>query len=121
MGEGQGGVLAQSLNRMEANEIGSQVGSGPTSQAEKPMGQDAALQKGLEFVFDKLGQARSCLELDLGKKGLDVFLDHLVQRGLLRVPALVECRRVAPCRVDRCPCGIARPRCCRDPWPRRVA
>jgi hypothetical protein len=54
------------------------------------MGQEAALEKGLELVFDELGQACSCLELDLGKKGLDVFLDHLVQRGLLRAPALVE-------------------------------
>ena len=31
-------------------------GAGPTSQAEKPMGQDSALQKRLELVFDKLGQ-----------------------------------------------------------------
>jgi hypothetical protein len=54
------------------------------------MGQDAALQKRVDLVFNKLGQARSCLELDLGKKGLDVFLDHLVQGGLLRAPALVE-------------------------------
>ena len=66
------------------------------------MGQDAALQKGLELVFNKLGQAGSGLELDLGNKGLDVFLDYLVQRGLLRAPALLGYRRVAVCRPDRC-------------------
>ena len=54
------------------------------------MGQDSTLEKCVELVFDELGQARTCLALDLGKKGLDVLLDHLVERGVLRAPALVE-------------------------------
>jgi hypothetical protein len=33
------------------------LGAVPTSQAQKPMGQNSALQKRLELVFDKLGQA----------------------------------------------------------------
>ena len=32
------------------------------------MGQEAALEKGLELVFDELGRACSCLELPWAKK-----------------------------------------------------
>ncbi len=53
------------------------------------MGQDAAFEKGLELVFDKLGQVRPGLMLDLGKEALGVFLDQWVQNRLLRSPALV--------------------------------
>ena len=67
-----------------------------------PLGQDAALQKGHKLVFNKLGQAGSCLELDLGEKGLDVFLDHLIQRGLLWAPAFVGRRRPTLFSLDRC-------------------
>ena len=35
----------------------SALGAGPAPQAEKPMGQDSALQKRFELVFHKLGQA----------------------------------------------------------------
>ncbi len=48
------------------------------------------MEKSLELVFDELGQVRSCLALDLDEKGLDVFLNHLVEGGLLRAAALVE-------------------------------
>ncbi len=53
------------------------------------MGQDAAFEKGLELVFDKLGKTRSGFRLDLGKERLDVFRYQLVQNRLLRSPALV--------------------------------
>ena len=78
------------------------LGAGPTPQAQKPMGQDAALQKRVEFVFHKLGQACSSLELDLGKKCLDVSLDHLVERGLVGAPAFVGGGRAIWCRLDGC-------------------
>jgi hypothetical protein len=39
------------------------------------MSEEAALQEGLELRFDKFGQARSRLKLDLGQKGLEMFLD----------------------------------------------
>ena len=34
----------------------------------RPVGEDAAFEKGIEFVFDEIGQARSSLKLDLGWK-----------------------------------------------------
>ena len=53
------------------------------------MGEDPAFQKGIEFRFDKLGQARPGLKLDLGQKGLEMFLDHLVEDGVFGTPPLV--------------------------------
>jgi hypothetical protein len=38
------------------------------------MGQDAALGKDLELVFDKLGRSRFGFRLNVGKEGLDVLL-----------------------------------------------
>ncbi len=54
------------------------------------MRDDAALQKRVELVFDKLRQARPCLRFDLGSEALEVFPDHPIQGGFFRAPALVE-------------------------------
>ncbi len=67
------------------------------------MGQDSALQKPFELVFHKLGQACSGLQLDLGKKGLDVFLDHLIQRGLVGASVFVGGPRTTWRRLPGCP------------------
>ena len=62
------------------------MGALPTPQAQQPMGQNAAFQKRLELIFDKLGQACPSFLFDLGKEGLDVVLDDLVERGVFRSP-----------------------------------
>ena len=62
------------------------MGALPTPQAQKPMGQNAAFQKRLELIFDKLGQACPSFLFGLGKEGLDVVLDDLVERGVFRSP-----------------------------------
>jgi hypothetical protein len=62
------------------------MGTLGATQAQKPMGYNPALQKSLELVFDKLGQARAGLLFDLSQEGLDVFLDELDQRGLFGPP-----------------------------------
>lgn len=46
-------------------------------------------EKGIEFVFDKLGQSRPGLTLDLGQEGLEVFLYQLVEGGVFGTPPLV--------------------------------
>ena len=40
------------------------------------------------------GQARPGLLLHLSQKGLDVVLDHLIERGFLGPPPFVECWRI---------------------------
>ncbi len=55
---------------------------------------DPAFQKRLELVFDKLGQACSGFLFDLSQEGVDVILDHLVERGLFGTAAFVGSRGV---------------------------
>ena len=59
------------------------------------MGEDAALQEGLELGFDKLGQACPGLGFDLGQEGVEVFLNQLIEDGVFGTPAFVV---YAPCR-----------------------
>ena len=60
-----------------------------TAQAQKSVGQNAAFEKGLELVFDKLWHARSGSRFDLSKEALKLLLDHLIERRFLRAPPLV--------------------------------
>ncbi|MGH8489338.1 MAG: hypothetical protein ACREXS_10880 [Gammaproteobacteria bacterium] len=55
----------------------------------RPVGEDAALEKGVELLFDKLGQSRPGLQLDLGQEGLEVFSYQLVEDGVFGTPAFV--------------------------------
>ena len=59
------------------------------AQAHKAVGKDAAFEKGVELVFDKVGSARAALSLDLCQEGLEMFLDHLIQRRFFRSPSFV--------------------------------
>jgi len=59
------------------------------AQAQEAVRQDAALQKGVELVFDELRQASASSFLGLGEKALRVLLHQAVQRGLLAAVALV--------------------------------
>jgi hypothetical protein len=72
-----------------------------TAQAQEAVGQDAAFEKGIELGSDELGQGRSRLGFNLGKKGFEVFLNYLVKDGVFGTPSLVVdalcCRR----RVNR--------------------
>ena len=65
------------------------------------MGQDAAFKKGIELLFDELGQTCPGLPLDLGQEGLDVFLNQLIKDGVFGTPTFVV---YAPCRW----CGLNR-------------
>jgi hypothetical protein len=66
------------------------------------MGQYAAFEKGIKLLFDKLGQARPGLRLDLSQKGLKVFLDQLVERCLFGTPPLVVYAPSRRHRLNRC-------------------
>ena len=65
------------------------MGAVSAAQTHKAVGQDAAFEKGLELLFDKLRQARTGLRFDLGEEGLELFLDHLIHSRFLRAPPLV--------------------------------
>ncbi len=53
------------------------------------MRENAAFEKGIELVFDKRRQARSCLGFDLRQKSLELFLDQLIQDRFFGAPPLV--------------------------------
>jgi 2-hydroxychromene-2-carboxylate isomerase len=53
------------------------------------VGEDAALEKSVELVFDELGQRRAGLRLDLGREGVEVLLDKLIQRRVFGAPTFV--------------------------------
>jgi|GEM_PF-1943680 len=55
----------------------------------KPWARIPHCREGIELLFDKLGQARPGLKLDLGQKGLKVFLNQLVKDGFFGAPPLV--------------------------------
>ena len=65
------------------------IGAPGAAQAQKAVRQDAAFEKGIELVFDKLRQARPGLRFDLGQEGLELFLDQLIQGRFFRAPSLV--------------------------------
>jgi hypothetical protein len=50
------------------------MGTVGATQAQEAVGQYAALEKGIELLFDKLWQACPGLGFDLGQEGLEVFL-----------------------------------------------
>ena len=58
-------------------------------QPQEAVGQDAALEEGVELVLNKLRQIRSCGSLSLGEEGRGVLLHQAVKRGLFRAVALV--------------------------------
>ncbi len=53
------------------------------------MRQDAAFEKGLERLFDKLQQARVSPDFDRGEERLEMFPHQAMQDRLLRPPPLV--------------------------------
>jgi len=61
----------------------------PQRSREKAVRENAALEKGGEFLLHELGQARPGFGLDVGEEGLGMFLDPLIQLGLFRAAALV--------------------------------
>jgi hypothetical protein len=74
---------------------------------QEAMRTDAAFEKLIKFVFDKLRQARRTLGFDLGEKRFEILLHHAIQRRFLRPPSLVvdrACRHGA----QRLPHGSTR-------------
>ena len=65
------------------------MGAVGATQAQKAVGEDTAFKKGLELGFDKLGQARAGLKLDLSQEGFKVFLYQLVEDGFFGTPPLI--------------------------------
>ena len=59
------------------------------AQAKKAVGQIAALEEGVELVFDELRQASPGCRLGLLEEGGGVLLHQAAQRGLLGAVALV--------------------------------
>ena len=59
------------------------------AQPQKPMGKDAAFEKRIELVFDKLRQARHAPGFDFGEERLEVSLHQAIQGRFLRPPPLV--------------------------------
>ena len=53
------------------------------------MGQDAALQEGVELVFDELRQSGASAGLGVGDETGRMLLHQAIQRGLLGAVALV--------------------------------
>jgi len=66
------------------------------------MREDPTFQKRLELVLDELREAGSGFLFDLGQEGVEVVLDHLVERGLFGTAAFVGNRGVLAWRRDRC-------------------
>jgi len=58
-------------------------------QAQEAVGQDAAFEEGVEFVFDELRQVGASSVFGLGEEGRCVLLHQSVQRGLFRAVAIV--------------------------------
>jgi len=65
------------------------------------VGEDAALEKGVELVLYELGQRRPSVGLDLRKEGLEVFLDQLIQRRFFGAPTVVVDRVRRHCGLHR--------------------
>ena len=65
------------------------MGALSTAQAQKPVREDAAFEKGIELGFDKLRQGGPALGFDLRQKAFDVFLYQLIQGGFFGTPPLV--------------------------------
>ena len=65
------------------------MGAVCAAQAQKTVGQNPTIEKGIEFVFDKIGETRPGLALDLGEESLGVLLYQMVQRRLFGTPAMV--------------------------------
>ena len=63
------------------------------TQPQEAVGQDAALEEGVELVFDELRQVRAGRGFGLGEEGRGVLLHQAVQRGLLWAVAIVVNRR----------------------------
>jgi hypothetical protein len=62
------------------------------AQPQKTVGQDAALDEGVELVFDEPGQLGAGAGLGVGDEAGRVLVHQAVQRGLLGAVALVRDR-----------------------------
>ena len=71
------------------------------TQAQKTVGQNPTIEKSIELVFDKIGQTRSGLRLDLGEECLEVFLYQLIERRLFGTPPFVMYVFVSGCGLNR--------------------
>ena len=86
------------------------------AQPQEAVGQDAALQEGVELVFDEPRQLSPGAGLGVGNEAGCVLLDQAVQRGLFRAMPLVvqrgAVRRPLGLLADglhaRLPCWLAR-------------
>ena len=59
------------------------------AQPQEAVGQDAAFEERVEFVFDELRQVGAGCVFGLGEQGRSVLLNQAVQHGLLGAVALV--------------------------------
>lgn len=64
------------------------VFTGAALQAQEALGQDAALEEGVELILDELRQVGPGSIFGLDEAGLSVLLHQPIQRGLFRTVAL---------------------------------
>ena len=66
------------------------VAAGIAVQSEKASSEDSAVEVGAQFALDEVGDRRA-LFARIGKEGLEILSDNLVEQRLLRLVALVLC------------------------------
>ncbi len=72
-----------------------------TAQAQKAVGEDAALEKGVELVLDERRQRHAGLRLRLRKECREVFLDQLIEYRVFGAPTFVVNRVRCWCALNR--------------------
>ncbi|MGH8647634.1 MAG: hypothetical protein ACREX4_25495 [Gammaproteobacteria bacterium] len=97
--------LVQNPRRLQLKATSFSWAQSAQRRRERAVGEDAALKKGLELGFDKLGQACPGLGFDLGQESFEVFLYQLAEDGFFGTPPLVvdafSRRRKLGCLVHR--------------------
>ena len=78
----------------------------PAAQAQEAVGQDAALQEGVELVTDELRQPGTASLFGLGEESRCMLLHQAVQRGLLGAVAVVVDRGTIAMRLPGLVSGV---------------
>ena len=91
----------QNPRRLHENASELLMGTRRAAQPQQSVGEDAALEKSVELVFDELGQRRAGLRLDLGQEDVEVLLDELIQRRVFGAPRFVVDRVRRWCALNR--------------------
>jgi len=90
--------MVHQVRRCLRHSLRAAQGAKPAAQAHEAVGQDAALQEGVELVFDELRQPGTGGLFGLGEESRCLLLHQAVQRGLLGAVAVaVDRGTIAMC------------------------